>query len=53
MSLAAWLEAGQNTVAFRGGATGESADVNLDRLSLAWYSAAPGSLPDCRPPARR
>jgi hypothetical protein len=49
MSLFAWLEAGDNTVAFRCGAAGESADVNLDSLSLAFYSDAPGSLQDCSP----
>jgi hypothetical protein len=49
MSLFAWLKAGDNTVAFRSSAAGESVGVNLDRLSLAWYSSVPGSLPNCSP----
>jgi hypothetical protein len=51
-SLFAWLEAGDNTIAFQCAAAGEAADVNLDSLSLAFYSDVPGSLPDCRPPAK-
>lgn len=47
MSMFAWLEAGENAVAFRCGAAGEAADVNLDSLSLAFYSDVPGSLPGC------
>jgi hypothetical protein len=53
MSFFAWMKSGENTIAFRCGAAGEAADVNLDRLALAFYSDVPGSLPDCAPAAAK
>lgn len=49
MTIFAWLQSGNNTVTFQYD-TGNTGNLNLDKLSLALYSTTSGSLPNCYPP---
>jgi hypothetical protein len=52
MSVFAWLEKGKNTIVFKSDTAKAAEELNLDRLSLAFYSNVPNSLPNCSPPIK-